>query len=108
MVEALIVLLSPFCPHIVEELWEAVGHRESIIKAPWPQYDKEAIFEEEVIVVIQVNGKLRDRLLIPVSAEEETVKEMALASPKVRRHIEGKEVRKTIFVPKKLVNIVCV
>jgi len=108
IVEALIVLLSPFCPHIAEELWEAVGHGESVIKAAWPQYDREAIVEEEVIVVVQVNGKLRDRLRIPVSAEEERVKEMALASPKVRRHIEGKEVRKTIFVPKKLVNIVCV
>jgi leucyl-tRNA synthetase len=108
IVEALIMLLSPFCPHIAEELWEAVEHKESIIKAPWPQYDQEAIVEEEVIVVVQVNGKLRDRLRIPVSAEEEKVKEMALASPKVRRHIEGKEVRKTIFVPKKLVNIVCV
>ena len=108
IVEALIVLLSPFCPHIAEELWEAVGHDASVIKVTWPQYDEEAIVEEEVIVVIQVNGKLRDRLLIPVSAEEKKVKEMALASPKVRRHIEGKEIRKTIFVPKKLVNIVCV
>ncbi len=108
IVEALIMLLSPFCPHIAEELWEAVGHTESVIKAAWPQYDQKAIVEEEVIVVVQVNGKLRDRLRIPVSAKEERVKEMALASPKVRRHIEGKEVRKTIFVPKKLVNIVCV
>jgi leucyl-tRNA synthetase len=107
-VEALIVLLSPFCPHIAEELWKALGHDESAIKAPWPQYDQEAIVEEEVILVVQVNGKLRDRLRIPVSTEEEKVKEMALASPRVKRHIEGKEVRKTIFVPKKLVNIVCV
>ncbi len=106
--EALVVLLSPFCPHIAEELWEALGHQGSVIKAPWPQYDREAIVEEEVIVVVQVNGKLRDRLLVPVSAREDKVKEMALASPKVRRHIEGKEVKKTIFVPKKLVNIVCV
>jgi leucyl-tRNA synthetase len=108
IVEALIVLLSPFCPHIADELWEVLGHQESVIKAPWPQYDREAVVEEEVIVVVQVNGKLRDRLRIPVSAEEEKVKEMALTSPKVRRHIEGKEVTKTIFVPKKLVNIVCV
>jgi leucyl-tRNA synthetase len=106
--EALIVLLSPFCPHVCEELWEALGHGESVIKASWPLYDPEAIVEEEVIVVVQVNGRLRDRLRIPVSAEEEKVKALALASPKVRRHIEGKEVTKTIFVPKKLVNIVCV
>ncbi|MCJ7664446.1 MAG: leucine--tRNA ligase, partial [Desulfobacterales bacterium] len=107
IVEALVALLSPFVPHIAEELWKAVGHKESIIRAPWPQYDQEAVTEEEVIVVVQVNGKLRDRLRIPVSAKEEKVKEMALTSPKVRRHIEGKEVKKTIFVPKKLVNIVC-
>jgi leucyl-tRNA synthetase len=107
IVESLVVLLSPFVPYIAEELWEALGKKESVISAPWPEYDQEAIAEEEVIVVVQVNGKLRDRLRIPLSAKEEKVKEMALASPKVRRHIEGKEVTKTIFVPKKLVNIVC-
>jgi leucyl-tRNA synthetase len=106
-VEALIILLSPFCPHIAEELWETLGKKESICRFSWPGYDPEAIAEEEVVVVVQVNGKLRDRLLIPVSTREEEVKEMALTSPKVRRHIEGKEVTKTIFVPKKLVNIVC-
>jgi leucyl-tRNA synthetase len=106
-VEALIVLLSPFCPHIAEELWKALGAQESIVTAPWPEYDPEAIAEEEIVVVVQVNGKLRDRLLIPISAHEEEVKEMALTSPKVKRHIEGKEVTKTIFVPGKLVNIVC-
>jgi leucyl-tRNA synthetase len=107
-VEALIVLLSPFCPHIAEELWEALGAKDSISTAPWPEYDPEAIAEEEIVVVVQVNGKLRDRLLIPVSAQEEEVKEMALTSPKVKRYTEGKEVTKTIFVPRKLVNIVCV
>jgi len=106
-VEALVVLLSPFCPHVAEELWETVGKKASVITAPWPQYDREAIAEEEITVVVQVNGKLRDRLLVPVSAAEEQVKEIALASPKVRRHIDGKEVKKTIFVPQKLVNIVC-
>ena len=84
-----------------------MGKKESVVTAPWPAYDQEAIAEEEITVVVQVNGKLRDRLLIPVSAAEEQVKEIALASPKVRRHIDGKEVKKTIFVPKKLVNIVC-
>jgi len=107
-VEALVVLLSPFCPHVAEELWETVGKKASVITAPWPQYDREAIAEEEITVVVQVNGKLRDRLLVPVSAAEEQVKEIALASPNVRRHIDGKEVKKTIFVPQKLVNIVCV
>jgi len=106
-VEALVVLLSPFVPHVAEELWETLGKKESVVTVRWPEYDREAVAEEEIIVVVQVNGKLRDRLLIPVSAAEEQVKEIALASPKVRRHIDGKEVKKTIFVPKKLVNIVC-
>jgi leucyl-tRNA synthetase len=106
-IEALVVLLSPFCPHVAEELWEILEKKESVITASWPQYDQEAIAEEEITIVVQVNGKLRDRLLVPVSAAEEQVKEIALASPKVQRHIDGKEVKKTIFVPKKLVNIVC-
>jgi leucyl-tRNA synthetase len=106
-IESLIVLLSPFVPHVAEELWKTVGKEESVVKAPWPEYAPEAIAEEEIVIVVQVNGKLRDRLLIPVSSEEEEVKAMALASPKVRRFIDGKEVKKTIFVPQKLVNIVC-
>jgi leucyl-tRNA synthetase len=107
-IESLILLLAPFVPHVTEELWEDLGKKESVIKAPWPEYDQQAIAEEEIVIVVQVNGKLRDRLLVPVSSEAEAIKEMALTSPKVRRHIDGKEVKKTIFVPEKLVNIVCV
>ncbi|MEJ2067390.1 MAG: class I tRNA ligase family protein, partial [Deltaproteobacteria bacterium] len=106
-VESLILLLSPFVPHVAEELWEITGNKESVVKTPWPEYDQEAITEEEIVIVVQVNGKLRDRLLIPVSSDEEEIKTMALTSPKVRRFIDGKEVKKTIFVPQKLVNIVC-
>ena len=106
-IESLILLLSPFVPHVSEELWKGLGKKESVVKAPWPEYDKEAITEEEIVIVVQVNGKLRDRLLIPVSSKEEEIKAMAINSPKVRRYIDGKEVKKTIFVPQKLVNIVC-
>jgi len=106
-IESLILLLSPFVPHVAEELWETLGKKESVVTVPWPEYDQEAIAEEEIVIVVQVNGKLRDRLLVPVSSEEEAIKEMALTSLKVRRHIDGKEVKKTIFVPQKLVNIVC-
>jgi leucyl-tRNA synthetase len=106
--ESLILLLAPFVPHVAEELWEGLGKKESVIKVPWPEYDPEAIVEEEIVIVVQVNGKLRDRLLVPISSEEEEIKKMALTSPKVRRHIDGKEVKKTIFVPEKLVNIVCI
>ena len=106
-IESLILLLSPFVPHVAEELWKSLGKKESVIKAPWPEYDQEVIAEEEIVIVVQVNGKLRDRLLIPVSSEEEEITAMAMTSPKVRRYINGKEVKKTIFVPQKLVNIVC-
>jgi leucyl-tRNA synthetase len=107
VINALIVILAPFCPHIAEALWEAAGHGESVMKAAWPTYDLVAIAEETIVIVVQVNGKLRERLLIPAAAPEEEVTQLALTSPKVQRHIEGKEVQKTIFVPKKLVNIVC-
>jgi len=105
--ESLVLLLSPFVPHIAEELWEALAHTERVVRIPWPRYDPEAIAEEEILIVVQVNGKLRDRLYVPVSAAEEEIKEQAISSTRVLRHIQGKEIKKTILVPKKLVNIVC-
>jgi leucyl-tRNA synthetase len=106
-VETVVVLLSPFVPHFAEELWEALGNRESIIKTRWPDYDPEAVLEDEVLIVIQVNGKLRDRMTIPVSYGEEEVKTWALKSERIRKLVEGKEIKRVILVPKKLVNIVC-
>jgi len=105
--ETVVVLLSPFVPHVAEELWEALGNRESIIKSRWPEYDPEAVLEEEILIVIQVNGKLRDRMTIPVSYGEEEVKTWALKSERIRKLVEGKEIKRVILVPKKLVNIVC-
>jgi leucyl-tRNA synthetase len=105
--ETVVVLLSPFVPHLAEELWEALGNRESIIKTPWPEYDPEAVLEEEILIVIQVNGRLRDRMTIPVSFGEEEVKAWALKSERIRRLLEDKEIKRVILVPKKLVNIVC-
>jgi leucyl-tRNA synthetase len=107
VINALVVLLAPFCPHIAEELWQIAGHGESVMRAAWPAYDPAAVTVETIVIVVQVNGKLRERLIIPAAAREEEVKQLALTSLKVQRHIEGKEVQKTIFVPKKLVNIVC-
>jgi len=105
--ENLVILLHPFVPHITEELWEALGHTPSLWEVPWPSYDPEAVLEEEMLIVVQVNGKLRDRITVPASWNEERIKEQALQSPKVRRHTEGKEIRRIIYVPKRLVNIVC-
>jgi leucyl-tRNA synthetase len=106
-IETVTLLLSPFVPHIAEELWEALGKGESIIKTPWPDYDREAIVEEEVLVVIQVNGKVRDRITVPSSMGEEEIKGVALEREKIRRLIHDKAVKRVILVPKKLINIVC-
>jgi leucyl-tRNA synthetase len=105
--ETVVVLLSPFVPHFAEELWEALGNRDSIIKTRWPEYDPEAVLEEEILIVIQVNGRLRDRMTIPVSYGEEEVKAWAFKSDRIRKLVEGKEIKRVILVPKKLVNIVC-
>jgi len=106
-IEAVALLLSPFVPHFAEELWEALGKKESILTWPWPDYDPQAVLEDEVLIVVQVNGKLRDRVIVPTSYGENQVKEAALKTEKIRSLVEGREIRKVILVPKKLVNIVC-
>lgn len=105
--ETVVLLLSPFVPHFSEELWKALGYQESIIRTPWPDYDREAIVEEEILIVIQVNGKLRDRMTLPASYGEEEVKAWALKSERIQKFLEGKQIRRVILVPRKLVNIVC-
>jgi leucyl-tRNA synthetase len=106
-IEAIVLLLSPIVPHFAEELWEALGKRESTLRNKWPDYDREAVVEEEILIVVQVNGKLRDRLTVPASFGEEEVKAWALKSEKIQKLVEGKEIKRVILVPKKLVNIVC-
>jgi leucyl-tRNA synthetase len=106
-VETVVILLSPFVPHFTEELWQALGNGESIIIHPWPEVDPEMVAEEEILIVIQVNGKLRDRMTVPAAYGEEQVKEWALKSERIKALLGGKPVRRVIFVPQKLVNIVC-
>jgi leucyl-tRNA synthetase len=106
-IETVVILLSPFVPHFSEELWEALGNRTSIVNTRWPDYDPEAVLEDEILIVIQVNGRLRDRMTIPASYGEAEVKAWALKSERIRKLVEGKEIKRVILVPKKLVNIVC-
>jgi len=105
-----LVLLDPFAPHISSELWERLAEfgdaREDVTHESWPAYDERLLIEDEVEIVIQVNGKLRDRVKMPTAATEEELKAVALSNPKVQDRIAGKTVRKVIVVPKKLVNIV--
>lgn len=108
IIENLLILLSPFAPHLTEELWQRLGKPESIHQQPWPKYDSELVKEDEIAIIIQVNGKRRDSILVPADAREEAIKQKALASNKAQIFTAGKQIIKTIFVPKKLVNIVAV
>ncbi|MHC4713719.1 MAG: leucine--tRNA ligase [Planctomycetota bacterium] len=99
-------LLSPFAPHISEELWERLGNTESISAAAWPEYDEEKAKADEIEIPVQVNGKLRGKVTVPAEADEEAVREAALADERVKRHTGAGEIRKVIVVPGRLVNIV--
>jgi len=105
-IRQMILLLSPFAPHIAEELWEAIGENETILKEKWPVWDEEAAKEEEIELVIQINGKLRGKIMIPAGLEDDVVKEKAFADPKVQELLKGKIVKKIVVVKGKLVNIV--
>lgn len=105
-VENLLILLAPFVPHITEELWETVGNKDSVHLQPWPKYDKKYLIEDEIEIVIQVNGKVRGKVILPRTATREDMKQAALNNEKAKAHIAGKNVSKIIIVPKKLVNIV--
>jgi len=105
-IETLLLLLAPTAPHLAEELWQRTGREYSIHNQSWPKWDEVLAKEEEITLVVQVNGKLRDRIAVPVSITEDEAKEKALASQKVKNHIEGKKIIKTIYVEGRLVNIV--
>ncbi len=104
--EAVVLMLSPIVPHICHELWSVLGHDSAAIDVPWPALDKGALQQDEVEVVLQVNGKLRGRISVAADADDETVTAQALADPNVQKHIGDKAIRKTIVVPGRLVNIV--
>src|SRR5437868_5034078 len=107
----LLILLNPFAPHLTSELWEKVGAKfrvepAEITQQPWPSHDEALLVEAEVEIVVQINGKLRARLKVATDASEETLKAAALALPKIAEAITGKEIRKVVIVPNKLVNVV--
>jgi leucyl-tRNA synthetase len=101
-----LLMLAPVCPHIAEELWVRTGHEYSIHNQPWPQVDEEAAKEEQIVLIVQVNGKVRDRLTVPVTIDEAQAKAVALASEGAQAHMVGKTPKKVIYVPGRLINIV--
>ena len=104
--EYLATMLSLFAPHVAEELWEGLGHREPLVRMRWPAYDSELAAEEELEIPVQVNGKLRGRVLVTAGTDDDEIRRRVLAEEKVARHLDGRQVVKIIIVPQKLVNIV--
>jgi len=102
---SLVLAIAPFAPHHAEEMWATMGEG-SVHEQSWPEWDESLIAAEEITLIVQVNGKLRDRIEAPADISEEAAKELALASEKVKAHMDGKEIRKSIYVPGRLVNLV--
>jgi len=99
-------LLAPFAPHVSEEMWQALGNNELVLNAPWPKYDPEKCLEEEVTIVVQVNGKLRSRIVCTIDPDEASVKEAALSDPLIGTRIAGKEIVNVLYVPNRILNII--
>jgi leucyl-tRNA synthetase len=105
-VEYLLVMLSPFVPHIADELWETMGQQGMLFTHPWPEHDAKLAEDVDVTIAIQVNGKLRATIDVPKDAEPSVVENMALKDTNVKRFIEGSSIRKVIYVPNKIINII--
>ncbi len=104
--EKVVILISPFTPHIAAEMWQRLGHAESLVSLPWLAYDEGAIVEEEIEIVVQVNGKVRGHMSVRAGASAEEVKNLAAENEKVKTQVSGKKIIKIVYVPNKLVNIV--
>jgi leucyl-tRNA synthetase len=104
--QSLVKLLAPMAPHISEELWQKLGHKKSIFLEKWPKYKTELVKEEIITLVIQVNGKVRDKIEVKADISKEKAKELITSREKVKKWLEDREIKKVIFIPGKLINIV--
>ena len=102
----MIVLLAPFVPHVANELWEEIGEGDRLDQVPWPSYSAAALEEEKLLIVVQVNGKVRGKITVPADVSQDYIETNALADPKVVGFLDGKNVRRVVYVPRRLVNIV--
>jgi leucyl-tRNA synthetase len=105
-VEALVLMLSPFTPHLAEELWERLGHRDGVVAAGWPAFDAEAAREDEVEIPVQVNGKVRARITMPEEADAAAIEAAARQAPQLRTYLDGMDIVKVVVANRRLVNIV--
>ena len=106
--EGFVKLIYPIVPHIGEEMWEKLGHSGTITYEPWPKYDESKLVKSAVKMAVSVNGKPRDTIEVAVDLDDEEVKKIATSSEAVKRHLEGKEIKKIIVVKNKIVNIVAI
>jgi leucyl-tRNA synthetase len=102
----LLRLLSPIAPHIAHHLWRELGFGEDVMKAPWPEPDPAALEQDEIELVVQVNGKLRGSIRVPKAADRAAIEQLARANPNVQRFVAGQDVKKVVVVPGRLVNLV--
>jgi leucyl-tRNA synthetase len=105
-VEALVLMISPFTPHMAEELWEMLGHADGIVAAGWPAFDEAVAKAQEIVVPVQINGKLRARITAAADTTDDELRELALADAQVQKHLEGKTVKKIVIAGGRLVSIV--
>jgi leucyl-tRNA synthetase len=106
LLDCVVLLLAPFAPYLAAELWEQLGHTDSILRHPWPQYDPALAKEDEIEIPVQVNGKLKAVVCVPADATREHIENTVLSNEKVKAAITGKEMVKLIVVPNKLLNII--
>jgi leucyl-tRNA synthetase len=106
LLEPFVLVLAPYAPHLAEELWEKIGHKQSLTYEPWPKYDAALLKEDTVTIILQVNGKLRDRVNVPADTSQAELENLALANKRMQEFLAGKQIRKVVVVPGKLVNVV--
>jgi leucyl-tRNA synthetase len=106
LIEPFVLLVSPFAPHLAEELWQVLGHPSSLAYEPWPEFNPDLLVESEVEIPVQISGKLRARVRIPVGADQETAEKLARNEARISEQLSGKQVIKVIFVPDRMLNFV--
>jgi leucyl-tRNA synthetase len=106
LIEPVVIMLAPLAPHFAEECWESLGHKDSVFLARWPAFDARLVLADEVEVAVQVNGKLRGRLIVPRGLSQQEVVDRAVADAGVKRFLDGKQVKKVVYVPDRLLNLV--
>jgi leucyl-tRNA synthetase len=106
LAEQFVLLLAPLAPHLAEELWQRLGHAESLAYAPWPEYDPKLLLSETLEIPVQINGRMRGRIEVPADADEERVIALARADENVFRYLEGKALKRAIYVRGRILNFV--